>query len=167
MADFTARTPVEPIKLGDYLHERANRPASPRPGLLGLARRHWGLVLGVVLALLGSALVVETRVAWDSHRDWVPSATIVGAVFAGLSLGYLTGRGKLGTVVGALCFLSLAIVFMVMNIYRSSLTEGPDRGRDALTILTTICIAISFAWFILTALVIELRSPTRVPPPQT
>ena len=166
MADFTARTPTEPTKLGAYLHDRTNRPASPRPGPLGLARRQWGLVLGLLLALGAAAFVIETRAAWDSHRDWVPPATIVAGVLAGLSLGYLAQRGKLAMVTGALVLLSVGIAFMVMNLYRGTLVEGPDGGRDALTILTTICIAISFAWLIITALVVELRMPTKVPPPE-
>jgi hypothetical protein len=165
MADFTSRTPVEQKKLGEYLHERGNRPESPRGSPLKLAGTYWGLVLGVILAIGAAALVVQTRVAWDSHRDWVPPATIVAGVLAGLSLGHLLGRGRLNDATPGMGLVFVAAVFTLMNIWRGYIVEGSDTGRDALTILTTVCIAAGFTWLILAAIVLEVRNPTRPPEP--
>jgi hypothetical protein len=166
MADFTARAPSEPTKIGAYLHDRSNRPVSPRGGAGSLVKNYWGYVLGILLALGATALVIEARAAWESHRDWVPPAGIVPGILAGLALGHLLQRGRLNAAASPIVFAFLAVVFLLMDMWRATYVDGPDVSRDVLTVLGAICLAVSFVWLVILLLVTELRSPTRPPGPE-
>ncbi len=165
MPDFSARTPIEPTKLGDYLHDRTRIPASPRPGTAALARRNIGLVLGILFALGAFALVVQTRASWESHRDWVTPFFLTLAVPAGLALGHLLARGKVKSL-GAFSFFFLFFAaFTIANYWRGQVTVGDDRGRDALTILATFAGTFAIVAVLGALIWVEARNPTKAPPP--
>ncbi len=164
MPDFSARTPSEPAKIGDYLHDRSRIPESPRPGAAALARRNLGLVLGILLSLGAVALVVQTRASWEDHRDWVTPFFITLAVPAGLALGHLLGRARFKSLGAFTVFFLFFAAFTVANYWRGQVTVGDDRGRDALTILATFAGSFAILSVLGALLWVELRDPTKAPP---
>ena len=166
MADFSTPAPAEPNKIGDYLHDQSRIPEGPDRAPLTWARQNWGLVLGVLLGLGGAALAVQTRAAWESHRDWVVPVIMLGSAIGGLMLGHLLQRGKSNITTPVMVFTALAMTFTLLNIWRGYVTEGGDGARDALTILSAITLAIAVATAILGAILVEAKDPTRPPAPE-
>ncbi len=166
MADFSADAPVEPVKIGDYLHDRSRIPEGPKLSPLSWAGQNWGLVLGLVLSIGGAALAVQTRAAWESHRDWVVPAIMLGAALGGLMLGHLMQRRKGNITTPVMIFTSLAMTFTVLNIWRGYVTDGDDGARDALTILAAVMLAIAVVTAVLGAIITEAKDPTRPPTPE-
>src|SRR5690606_29240325 len=81
-----------------------------------LAGRFSILILGVVFAVAFSAIGIQLREGWESHRDWVVPAAVSGALVSGPALAYLllTGRTKAAAIGAVLMFFALA--FMLVHL---------------------------------------------------
>lgn len=166
MADFTAKAPSEPNKIGGYLHERSHIPASPRPDWAGLAKRNIGLILGIIFALGAEALAFQIRASWSDHREWVVPATTPFWVLAGLALGHLLARGRWKALGPFVFFFVFTAAFVVASYWRGQLTAGEDRGRNALTIMAAMTVVCSIACLLGALILTEVRNPTRAPAPE-
>lgn len=166
MADFTAPAPVEPGKIGDYLHDRSRIPAPPKRQVSEILSQYSGLILGVLLAVGACALVFELRDAWESKRDWVPPAALVPAVIAAIALGHLAQRGKINYIGVPLILLFFAIGGPVLDIWIHH--EYPDRDEFALTfrIVAAVCLGLATVWLIVASLLVEANDPTKPPEPE-
>ena len=166
MATLTAKAPVEPDKSGAYLHDRSRIPEAPPASRGQLLLRHAGIIAGVALSLALTALMVQTRATWETHRDWVTAAALVPMAVAGVALGYLFARNKSEmAALGAVAFV-LAGVVITFNILRGVDTEGQDNLRDAMSIITAVFLAIGVICSVAGYFLAEIKDPTRAPEPQ-
>lgn len=115
MTNFAAKAPTHPERT-DELHARSSLPEAPAVSRLQLASRFSILIVGVIFAVAFSAIGIQLREGWDSHRDWVVPAAVSGALISGPALAYLifTGRNRVAAIGSLLMFFALA--FMLMHI---------------------------------------------------
>lgn len=115
MTNFAAKAPTHPERT-DELHAPSSLPDAPAVSRLQLARRFAIVILGVILAVAFSAIGIQLREGWESHRDWVVPAAVSGALISGPALAYLllTGRAKIAAIGSLLMFVALA--FMLMHL---------------------------------------------------
>lgn len=115
MTNFAAKAPTHPDR-PDELHAQESLPAAPKVSRIQMATRFSILGLGVIFAVAFSAIGIQLREGWESHRDWVVPAAVSGAIISGPALAYLllTGRMMAAAIGGALMFIALA--FMLMHI---------------------------------------------------
>lgn len=166
MATLTAKAPVEPEKSGAYLHDRSRIPEAPPASRGQLLLRHASIIAGVAISLALTALMVQTRATWETHRDWVTAAALVPMVLAGVTLAYLYTRNKSeSAALGTLCFV-VAGVIITFNILRGYDTEGQDNLRDAMSIITAVFLALGVLFSVLGYFTTEIKDPTRAPDPQ-
>ncbi|MBE0608944.1 MAG: hypothetical protein IH609_06165 [Dehalococcoidia bacterium] len=164
MANFSLPAPFEPEKTA-YIHDRTNRPARPTTSNNDLVRRFAGFGLGLVFAAFMLAIAFQVRDGWENHREWVVAMSGPFYALGGIALGHLLYRKKLEAAAPALLFLVLAAVVAGSDIAADA--DDADMAlRDALSIIGGILLAISIACAVFAVIWVELRNPTRVPPPQ-
>jgi len=166
MANFTASRPIETQKEGAYLHDRTNRPAAPTWTRMELVRRFAPIGLGLLLAFGLLAIAFQTWAAWDNHRAWHVALMTPLWVLGGLALGHLLMRKEFKIITFGLSLVGLGLILMFMNSWRGNLTEGPDGGRDAMTIVSAILFVIAVHSFLIAAVWVEAKRPSRAPVPQ-
>ena len=166
MADFSAAAPVEPVKQGDYLHDRSRIPAMPEITPRGEFDSYFGYGLGVLLALGALALMFQTRASWERHREWVVPATAPITAIAGLALGHMIARRKWKAAAPALGCLAVAMIFTAFNAWRGAVVDGHDAGRNTMSVFAGIFMALFMACAIVGAVVVEARDPVRPPAPE-
>lgn len=167
MATLNTPAPVEPVKSGDYLHDRSRIPEVPKATVSTFLSRNMLLVAGVLLTLAFTALVFQTRAAWGSHRDWVPPAGIQAMALAGVALGYLVARKKFGDAALPLGFIVLAGFLTVFNLLRGYETDGDDALRDFMSVLTAIFMGLAVITALFAFIKAEVTDPTKAPQPET
>ncbi len=166
MADFSSPAPVEPNKIGDYLHQRERIPSPPKRSVGELIMQNSGYILGVLLALGAGVLVFELRDAWESHRDWVPPAALVPAVLGAIALGHLAQRGKINAIGIPLFLIFIAVFGPVINIWMHHEYPGRDGLMLMFTIISALCLGVATVWLIIATLFVEATDPTRPPEPE-
>jgi hypothetical protein len=166
MADFQSAAPVEPNKIGDYLHERSRIPAAPERS----AGHYWtvygGFIVGVLFALAVSALVFELRDAWESHRDWVPPAAMVPAVLGAVALGHLASRARVNAIALPAFLLFIAASGPQLNLWMHHEFPEKDGISLAITIVSALCLGIATVWLLVALLWTEATDPTHAPEPE-
>lgn len=165
MADFRAKAPFEATKV-HALHDQSAKPAAPAAWRESFRAYLGWPVLGAVLSMGGAALVFELRDAWDSHRDWVPPAGVVGVVPGALALAYLFWRGRMDDLwPGAtLLLITLGLTFADWLVGIS--TDGYGAAEDALTISATVGLGLSVAALVWGFVHSEWKAPVRAPQPE-
>lgn len=165
MADLNAPAPVEPSKIGDYLHDRQRIPEAPKRSVGEWLSQFAGLITGVVFVLLGSLLVFELRDAWESHRDWVPPAGISLAVIGGVSLGYLAQRGRVNALAIPVGLIFISIMGVSLDLWLEE--EFPDKEglRLAFIIMSAIAGGVAAVWLFFAAIFVEASDPTHAAEP--
>ncbi len=164
MANFSLPAPFEPEKTA-YIHDRTTRPARPAISRSDLVRRFAGFGIGLVIAAFMIAIAFQVRDGWENHREWVVAMSGPFYALGGIALGHLLYRKKLEAAAPALLFLVLAAVVAGFDIAADA--DDADMAiRDALSIIGGILLAISIACAVFAVIWVELRNPTRVPPPQ-
>lgn len=166
MADFTAKAPVEEIKV-EWLHDRESRPKHPPVDWRIALHRYWPLALGLFLALGFQALSYETRAGWSERRDWVePSLTVFWAA-AGMCAGMLFARRVWMLMAPGIFLLIAGLGFTTGNIIRhEAFVDGPDAWLTALDIFAVLCYAAMMCWFFGALVWLEMRNPLKVQPPE-
>lgn len=164
MANFSLPAPFEPEK-SSFIHDRTTRPARPTTSNNDLVRRFAGFGLGLVLAAFMLAIAFQARDGWENHREWVVAMSGPFFALGGIALGHLLYRKKLEAAAPALLFLVLAALIAGFDIAADA--DDADMAlRDALSIGGGVVLAISIACAVFAVLWVELRSPTKAPPPQ-
>jgi uncharacterized membrane protein len=164
MANFSLPAPFEPEK-SSFIHDRTTRPARPAVSNNDLVRRFAGFGLGLVFAAFMLAIAFQVRDGWENHREWVVAMSGPFYALGGIAIGHLLYRKKLEAVAPALLFLFLAALFAGFDIAADA-DDASMTARDVLSIIGGICLAISIACAVFAVLWVELRNPTKVPPPQ-
>jgi hypothetical protein len=164
MANFSLPAPFEPEKTA-YIHDRSNRPARPAASRGDLVRRFAGFGIGLVLAVFMVAIAFQVRDGWDNHREWVVATSGPFYALGGIALGHLLYRKKFEAAAPALVFLVLAAAVAGFDIAADA-GDADMALRDALSIIGGILLAASIACAVFAAFWVELRNPTKVPPPQ-
>lgn len=165
-ATLTTPAPVETEKSGAYLHDRSRIPAGPPDTADAFLRRNVALLAGLVFTLALAALVVQTRAAWHTHRDWVPPAGVMGMAFGGLAVAHLLVRRRVDAAAAALLLVVLAAVIALFNILRGYQTDGGDALRDVMSIATTVLMGASVVAALIGFVYVEATSPTKAPQPE-
>lgn len=165
MVNFSARAPVQPEK-PHYLHNQAEKPKAPRPTLRTVVRQNADLALGVLVGIGFVALAFQIRAGWENHREWVVATTVPFTATAGVALGALLGRQKWEAALAPILFVLLAIMLVIFNILRGYETEGPDGLRDAMSIISGICLGAACLSAIAAFIWVEVREPYRAPAPE-
>lgn len=164
MANFSLPAPFEPEKTA-YIHDRSNRPAAPATSRGDLVRRFSGFGLGLLFAAFMLAIAFQVRAGWDNHREWVVAMSGPFYALGGIAIGHLLYRQKWEAVAPALLFLVLAAAVAGVDIVADA-NDADMTLRDVLSIGGGILLAISIACAIFAVLWVELRNPTKAPPPQ-
>ncbi len=164
MANFSLPAPFEPEK-STFIHDRSTRPARPAIARGDLLRRFAGLGMGLVIAALMVAIAFQVRDGWENHREWVVAMSGPFYALGGIAIGHLLARQKWEPVAPALIFLVLAALFAGFDIAADA-DEADMALRDALSIIGGILLAISIACALFAVLWVEIRTPTKAPPPQ-
>ncbi len=165
-ANFSSARPVETDKQGAFLHDRTNRPEAPAWTRAELARRFAPFALYLLFAGGFLAIAFQTWAAWDNHRAWHVAITTPLWVLGGMAFAHVALRGGFNLLAGPVVFLVLGLILLWANVYRGTLVDGDDAGRDALTIISAILFLIAVHWFIIAAAWLELKRPTRAPAPE-
>lgn len=161
---MTAKAPFEAEK-PESLHDQGARPGYP-DGWQAAWRMYLGLgLLGIALAAGGAALVFELRDGWESHRDWVPPAGIVGATAGALAFAYLLWRGRLVEMTPGVGLLVATLAFTLIG-WSLERNDGRGAAQDAMTILGTVSLALTCMAFVGGFIWAEARSPARPPAPE-
>ena len=164
MANFSLPAPFEPEK-SSFIHDRTTRPARPTTSNNALVRRFAGFGLGLVLDAFMLAIAFQARDGWENHREWVVAMSGPFYALGGIALGHLLYRKKLEAAAPALLFLVLAALIAGFDIAADA-GDADMALRDALSIGGGVVLAISIACAVFAVLWVELRSPTKAPPPQ-
>lgn len=166
MANLKAAAPIEEQKSGAYLHDRSRIPAGPERDWKQWAADNQGYLWGIAFGLLLTAAVMQTRDAWESHRDWVPPALLVPSVLGGLALGHLGQRGKVNAA--AVPSLLLGVTAFALLLHYWMKEEHPDSGAmlTALTITAYATLIGAVHWLIAAIIFVEATDPTRPPEPE-
>ncbi len=166
MANLKAAVPIEEQKSGAYLHDRSRIPAGPKWDWKSWAANNQGYLWGIAFGLLLTAAVMETREAWESHRDWVPPALLVPAVLGGLALGHLGQRGKVNAVAVPSFLLGITAFSLLLHFWLKE--EHPDNGGmlTALTITSYATLIAAVHWLIGAVVFVEASDPTKPPEPE-
>lgn len=165
MTDFADRAPFNPEK-PNQLHARESLPAAPDRTRGDLARYFMGLGLGLVGTCIFVALAFQARAGWDNHREWVVATTLPGGAIGGIGLGFLLARGRLLEATPGILLLLISVLFAGLNIWRGEVVDGPDYGRDALTVLSGVFLVFSALAFLTAEIWVEWKSPTKAPTPE-
>lgn len=163
MAELSVPAPYEPEK--SSIHDRSSRPARPATSRMDYFKRYWGLALGVVLACLITAMAFQARAGWDNHREWVVAMTGPFQAIGGIAFGHIIYRRGWKEMTPGLFFFFFACLFIGGDILADA-SDASDAARDTLSILGGIALGISVACFIVGALWIELKRPTKAPAPE-
>lgn len=163
MANLSVPAPFEPEK--SPIHDRTLRPANPKIPRPALFSRYWGFGLGLCFAALLLAMAFSARDGWENHREWVVAVTGPFYSLGGIAFGHVFYRRRLAPAAPAFVFLFLAAVFLGADIL-ADLDDADMTARDVLSILGGICLGFAVAGAIFAAVWVELRSPTKAPPPQ-
>jgi hypothetical protein len=164
MANFSLPAPFEPEK-SSFIHDRTARPARPATSNNDLLRRFAGLGLGLLLAAFMLAIAFQARAGWENHREWVVAMSGPFFALGGISLGHLLYRKKLEAAAPALILIVLAALVAGFDIAADA--DDADMAlRDALSIIGGVLLAISIACAVCAVLWVEIRNPTKAPPPQ-
>lgn len=164
MANFSLPAPFEPEK-SSFIHDRTTRPARPATSNNDLVRRFAGFGLGLVFAAFMLAIAFQVRDGWENHREWVVAMSGPFYALGGIAIGHLLYRKKLEAVAPALLFLVVAAALAGIDIAADA-NDASMTARDLLSISGGIALAISIACAVFAVLWVELRSPTKAPPPQ-
>lgn len=165
MSHFAQKVPTSPTRHTE-LHDQSQMPASPHKTRADRMRLATLVILGVAFALAFTAMGVQIRVGWESHRDWVIPVIAQGAAIGGVAAAYLVIRGRDAEFAIGTLFLVLCGVVMGMNYLRGAETEGPDTLRDWLSVISGVLYGLSMLAFIAGWLSAELRDPTRPKAPE-
>jgi len=164
MANFSIPAPFEAEK-DEYIHNRGARPARPAASSADLARRFAGLGLGLAIALGMLAIAFQSRAGWENHREWVVATNGPFFALGGIALGHLIFRRDYRGLAPAAAFLAIAIILVALDLVADA-NDGDATLRDVYSVAIGVTLAISIACAIGAALRLELKNPTRVPPPQ-
>ena len=162
MADLNVPAPFEAAKV-DYLHDQSARPERPKPEMSDRGRYLIAILVGVVATAALVALAFEARSSWESHRDWVVPAVAPLLAIGGVAFAYLVIRGELTAVITGFMFAFVTLLLEILNRYRGSQTEGPDIGRDVLSSLAGVGIAVTVLSLVIAMIMVEARRPERPP----
>ncbi len=162
MADFTAAIPVEEKK-SDFLHDRSLLPSAPRPRTPDLIKRYLPIALGVAIAMGIELLAYQTRATLQGNRDWVVPVTTPFFGIGGVALGALIARNQWIAATPGILLMLLAVTLTVLNIWRGSVTDGPDVLRDVLSSVAGAMLAFSLLALLIALVWVELTRPTRAP----
>ncbi|MDZ7727614.1 MAG: hypothetical protein U5Q44_05095 [Dehalococcoidia bacterium] len=165
MADYNAKVPVEPERTHE-LHDQAAMPKAPEASKGTWARRFSILGIGIILAVVLTAMGVEIRAGWESHRDWVVPVIAQGAGIAGICLAYLLVRGRTDLAGPGIIALFVVLALMGANYLRGLDTEGSDALRDWFSAISGIIYGAALLSFIAGWLVAEIKAPTKPPQPE-
>ena len=163
MAQLSVPAPYEPEKTA--IHDRSSRPARPATSRADYVRRYWGLALGVALACLITALSFQARAGWDNHREWVVATTGPFQALGGIAFGHLIYRRAMKEMAPGLFFFFFACLFIGGDVLADA-NNASDAARDTLSILGGIALGIAVACFMVAALWVELKRPTKAPAPE-
>ncbi len=164
MANFSLPAPFEPEKTA-YIHDRTTRPAPPAASRGDLVRRFTGFGLGLVFSAFLLAIAFQVRDGWDNHREWVVAMSGPFYALGGIAIGHLLARKQFAPLAPALLFLFFAALFALFDLLADA-ADADMTARDVLSIIGGILLGISIACAIFAVLWVELRNPTKVPPPQ-
>jgi len=164
MANFSLPAPFEPEKTA-YIHDRTTRPARPATSNNDLVRRFAGFGLGLVFAAFMLAIAFQVRAGWENHREWVVAMSGPFYALGGIAIGHLLFRKRLEAAAPALLFLFLAALFAGFDIAADA-NDASMTARDVLSILGGVALGISIACAVFAVTWVELRNPTKAPPPQ-
>lgn len=165
MTDFASAAPYNPEK-PDELHARESLPAAPARTRDDLVRRFLGLGLGIIGACIFVALAFQARAGWDNHREWVVATTLPGGAIGGVCLGYLLARNRWAEAAPGILLLAVSAVFAALNIWRGELVDGPDIGRDILTVLSGAFLILAAVAFLAAEIWVEWKNPVKAPAPE-
>jgi len=166
MANLKAAMPIEENKSGAYLHDRTRIPANREWNWKQWAANNQGYLWGIAFGLLLTAAVMETREAWESHRDWVPPALLVPAVLGGLALGHLGQRGKVNVVAVPGFLLGVTLFAVVMHLWVKEDHPGNGGLLTTFTIISYASLIAAAHWLIAAVIFVEATDPTRPPEPE-
>lgn len=164
MANFSLPAPFEAEKSA-FIHDRSTRPVRPAVSRAELVRRFAGLGMGLVVAGIMVAIAFQVRAGWDNHREWVVAMSGPFYAIGGISIGHLLARQKWEPVAPALIFLALAAACAGLDIVADA-GDADMVLRDLLSVAGGILVAISIGCALFAALWVEIRTPTKAPPPQ-
>lgn len=165
MTDFAAKAPFNPEKPNE-LHARESLPANPERTKGELSKHFIGLGLGIIGTFIFVALAFQARAGWENHREWVVAMTLPGGAIAGVCFGYLLARQQIAAALPGIVFLVLSALFAVLNISRGAIVDGPDIGRDLLTITSGVFLILAGHAFLIAEIWTEWKNPTRAPKPE-
>ena len=163
MANFADSRPIETQKEGAYLHDRTSRPAAPTWTRMELVQRFAPIGLGLLLAMGFMAIAFQTWASWDNHRAWAVALMTPLWVLGAVALGHLFMRKEFKVTAFGMSLVALGLILMAINSWRGDLTEGQDNGRDAMTIISAILFVIAIHSFVIAAIWVEAKRPTRAP----
>lgn len=159
-ANMQAAAPFEPEKAG-WLHDQErlpDPPANQQPW-----RLYVGFILGaVVIGVLLTALGLEIRDGWESHRDWVVPVIAQFACIAGAAVIHLIYRGSLGMLGLGLLFLIFTLILLGMNLSLEG-NASRETAEDWLSATAGIMFGVTLAIWIIGSIWAEYRYPTEGP----
>ena len=162
MANWTAKAPSNPDK-ANWLHDHHALPKAPKRGFEDWASWLWLVALTILFTAGFTAIAVQTRATWDTHRDWVVPVVVPMLALGGLGLAYLVVRVRIVAALPGLFLLAITLTLLVLNILRGVATEGDDGLRDAMSIVSSVFFGLSLLAFVVMAAWVEITSPTRAP----
>ena len=163
MAELSVPAPYEPVK--SDIHDREARPDAPKTSRGAYVKRFWGVALGLVITCAIVALAFQARAGWDNHREWVVATTVPFHVLGGMGAAYLIYRGALKELAPGLFFFFLAALFIGGDILADA-SDASMTARDTLSILGGIALALAIIAFVVGALIVEVKRPTKAPAPE-
>ncbi len=163
MADFAAARPIETEKQGAFLHDRKNRPEPATWTRSALAVRHAPIALGLLFAAGYLAIAFQTWAWWGYDRAWAVALMLPLWALGGFAGAHLAIRREWKVLTFGAPFLLIGLILLWSNIWRGSVVDGPDNGRDAMTIISAICFIVAANLDILGLVWVEARRPTRAP----
>ena len=163
MPNLSLPAPIESEK-STFLHDRSNRPKGPSATRLELAIRWAAFAVGAALSVGATALLFSVRDSWENHREWLVTL-LPFLVIAAIALAYLVVRKQWIALAPGGSFLFLALIFAGADVILDA-EGGKDTARDVLSILGGVSLGLATLGLIIAIVWVEVRNPTKAPPPQ-
>jgi hypothetical protein len=111
------------------------------------------------------AIAFQSRAGWENHREWVVATTTPFYAIGGLAIGHLLFRKAYRLLAPTAILLLITVLITALDLVADA--NGSSMAlRDTYSVAMGVALAATIAVAAASALWLELKDPTKAPPPQ-